>query len=173
MPEVRRADPDDAAELTRLRVVMFTDMGRDLSFLDDDWRRRNVTHFRRRLAETDVFAAYVVDRPDGGLAASAIGWLNDHLIGTTNPVGKVGYIANMCTDPAYRRRGYGRATLVALLSWLRSTGITTVDLHATPDGEPLYRSLGFTAPTDPALTLRLQPRTSARDRSGEQGLERA
>jgi GNAT superfamily N-acetyltransferase len=62
----------------------------------------------------------------------------------------------MSTDPTYRRRGYGRATLAALLGWLRSTGITTVDLHATPDGEPLYRSLGFTEPTDRALTLRFR-----------------
>jgi GNAT superfamily N-acetyltransferase len=133
---------------------MFTDMGRDPSRLDEAWRRRNVAHFRRRPGETDLFAAYVVDGPEGRLAASAVGWLNEHLIGTANPVGKVGYIANMCTDPAHRRRGYARATLVALLAWLRSTGITTVDLHATPDGEPLYRALGFTAPNDPALTLR-------------------
>ena len=156
MPEVRRAGPDDAAELTRLRIVMFADMGRDLAPLDEDWRRRNVAHFRRRLAETEVFAAYVVDRPGGGLAASAVGWTNEHLIGTANRTGRSGYIANMCTDPAYRRRGYGRATLVALLAWLRTTGITTVDLHATPDGEPLYRTLGFTEPTDRALTLRFR-----------------
>jgi ribosomal protein S18 acetylase RimI-like enzyme len=156
MPEVRRAGPDDAAELTRLRVLMFADMGRDPGLLDDAWRRRNVAHFRRRLAETDVFAAYVVDRPGGGLAACAVGWLNEHLIGTANQLGRVGYIANMSTDPAYRRRGYARATLVALLAWLRSTGITTVDLHATPDGESLYRSLGFTEPTEPALTLRFR-----------------
>jgi ribosomal protein S18 acetylase RimI-like enzyme len=156
VPEVRRAAPDDATELTRLRRLMFADMGRDPGLLDDDWQRRNVAHFRRRLAETDVFAAYVVDRPGGGLAACAVGWLNEHLIGTANQVGRVGYIANMSTDPAYRRRGYGRAALVALLAWLRSTGITTVDLHATPDGEALYRSLGFTDPTDPALTLRFR-----------------
>jgi hypothetical protein len=31
MPEVRRADPDDAAELTQLRVVMFHRQGRDPS----------------------------------------------------------------------------------------------------------------------------------------------
>ena len=105
MPEVRRAAPDDATELTRLRRLMFADMGRDPGLLDDDWQRRNVVHFSRRLAETDVFAAYVVDRPGGGLAACAVGWLNEHLIGTANQVGRVGYIANMSTDPAYRRRG--------------------------------------------------------------------
>lgn len=152
---VRRADPHDAAELTRLRGIMFVDMGRDPALLTEDWRRRNVVHFRRRLAEPDLFAAYVIDQPGGvGLAASAVGWLNEHLIGTNNQVGRSGYVANICTDPAYRRRGHSRATLTALLGWLRSTGITTVDLHATPDGESLYRSLGFTEPADRALTLR-------------------
>ena len=86
------------------------------------------------------------------LATSAVGWLDDHLIGTANQTGRVGYVANMCTDPAYRRRRWAGATLVSLLAWLRSTSITTVDLHATPDGESLYRSLGFTEPTDQALT---------------------
>jgi GNAT superfamily N-acetyltransferase len=152
----RRAGIDDAAELTRLRMIMFTDMGRDPRLLDEDWQWRNTAHFRRRLAETELFAAYVVDGPAGGLAASAVGWLNEHLIGTKNPAGRVGYIANMCTDPEYRRRGYGRATLTELLGWLRSTGVTMVDLHATPDGEPLYRSVGFTEPADPALTLRFR-----------------
>lgn len=61
----------------------------------------------------------------------------------------------MSTDPDFRQRGYGRATLAELLTWMRSTGITTVDLHATPDGEHLYRQMGFTEPADTALTLRL------------------
>ena len=138
---------------------MFLDMGRDPALLTADWRQRNVTHFRRRLAETDLFAAYVVDQPDGGgLAACAVGWLNEHLVGTNNPVGRSGYVANICTDPAHRRRGHSRATLTALLDWLRSTGIAVVDLHATPDAEPLYRSLGFRDPTDRALTLRFPAR---------------
>ena len=154
---VRRALPGDAAELTRLRAVMFVDMGRHPALLTEDWKRRNVAHFRRRLAETDLFAAYVVDQPGGaGLAACAVGWLNEHLIGTNNPVGRSGYVANICTDPAYRRRGYSRAALTALLDWLRSTGIRIVDLHATADAESLYRSLGFTKPADRALTLRFR-----------------
>lgn len=51
------------------------------------------------------------------------------------------------------RRGHSRATVTALLGWLRGTGIRIVDLHATPDAEPLYRSLGFTEPTKRSLVL--------------------
>lgn len=75
------------------------------------------------------------DKPDGGLAAVAIGWLDQHLIGTANPTGRVGYVANMCTEPDFRRRGFGRITLTALLDWMRSTGTRTVNLHASTDGE--------------------------------------
>lgn len=157
---VRRAVVEDTVELTRLRTIMFQDMGRDPSLLGTEWQQRNIDHFRRRLAERDVFATFVIGQNDDQepgcpLAACAAGWLNPHLIGTRNQVGMTGYVANMSTDPRFRRRGYGRRTLIALLDWMRSTGIGTVDLHATADGEHLYRALGFTEPTDPALTLRL------------------
>jgi GNAT superfamily N-acetyltransferase len=152
---VRRATVDDAAELTRLRSVMFLEMGRDPSLLTPAWQRANTEHFCRRLADRDLFAAFVIDQPDGALAACAVGWLNPHLIGTHNQSGMTGYVANMSTDPSCRRQGYGRAALEALLDWMRSTGIRTVDLHATADGERIYRSLGFTEPVDTALTLRL------------------
>jgi ribosomal protein S18 acetylase RimI-like enzyme len=152
--EVRRAGPADAEELTRLRALMFEDMGRDMSRYDATWWQRNADHFAVRLLDREQFAAFVVDGGAAKLAASSVGWLNQHLIGAANPSGKTGYVANVATDPAHRRRGYARATMVALLAWLRHTGTAVVDLHATPDAEPLYRSLGFTEPTDRALTLK-------------------
>ena len=152
----RRANPEDAAELTRLRVVMFEGMGNDVSGLDETWRRQNAGYFRSRLRDTGEFAAFVVDKPDGtGLAACAVGWLNPHLLGMRNLTGRRGYIANTCTDVGFRSRGYGRATVTQLVDWMRAAGVPVVDLHATPDGEPLYRSLGFTDPWAPALSLRL------------------
>ena len=151
---VRRAVPADAAELTRLRVVMFEDMGRDPAVLDAAWRRRATAHFADRLAAGDEFAAYVVDG-DQRLAAGAAGWLDHHLVGVSNPVPRIGYIANVCTDHAYRRRGYARAVTGALLDWIRAAGVARVNLHTTPAAEPLYRALGFTDPADRSLTLRL------------------
>jgi GNAT superfamily N-acetyltransferase len=151
----RRAKPADAAEVVRLRALMFEDMGRDPRVLDDSWRHRNAEYFAARLAQPSVFAAYVVDKPGQGLAATAVGWLDQHLIGTTNPTGQVGYIANMYTDPAFRRRGLGRLTLTALIEWMRSAGVKMVNLHASSDGESLYRAMGFSDPAETALTLRL------------------
>lgn len=154
---VRRATPDDADELTRLRVLMFADIGHEGLPMDAKWCERNVEHFSARLLDNDNFAAFVVDKLDGGLAACAVGWLNPHLVGLRDLSGRTGYIANMSTESGYRRRGYGRATLLALLEWMRSTGTGRVDLHASADGEKLYRSLGFTDPQEAALTLFLYP----------------
>jgi ribosomal protein S18 acetylase RimI-like enzyme len=152
---VRRALPEDAEELTRLRAVMFEDMGRDPGLFSSTWRQRNVDHFAVRLLDRERFAAFVVDGEGSGLAAASVGWLDQHLIGAVNPSGRVGYIANVATDRAYRGRGYARSTTAVLLDWLRSTGVATVNLHATRAAEHLYRSLGFTEPSERALTLRL------------------
>jgi len=58
------------------------------------------------------------------------------------------------TDAGYRRRGYSRACLHALLDWYGQRRITTIDLRATPDGEPLYRALGFRPVAAPTMRLR-------------------
>lgn len=152
----RRAGPDDAEELTRLRILMLREMGQDVTGAGEPWQRRSAGLFRSRLRDTGTFAGFVVDKPDGpGLAACAVGWLNPHLMTPRNLTARRGYVANTCTDVGYRGRGYGRATITPLLDWMRSAGVGMVDLHATPAGEPLYRSLGFTEPRTPALVLRL------------------
>ncbi|GAB4048356.1 GNAT family N-acetyltransferase [Catellatospora paridis] len=57
----------------------------------------------------------------------------------------------MVTDAAYRRRGFSRACMTAVLDWFAERGVSTVDLRATADGEPLYRELGFAPVSHTAL----------------------
>ncbi len=148
---VRRAVPSDAAELARLRAGMFAAMGYPAP---DDWLPACAEHFRERLAGPD-FAAYVVDRQPGGrLAASGIGWVDWHLPSQQNPSGRIGHIASMSTDPDARRQGHARVILLALLEWFGELGVDRVALNASPVGEPLYRSVGFTEPDYPALQWR-------------------
>jgi hypothetical protein len=42
-----------------------------------------------------------------------------------------------------------------LLEWFAEQRVLLVELHATADGEPLYRSLGFAPPPNPQLAIRL------------------
>ncbi|GAA2700579.1 GNAT family N-acetyltransferase [Micromonospora olivasterospora] len=103
---------------------------------------------------------FVVDKPDrpGELAACAVGTIDRRLGGPTNPSGLTGYVYNVVTDPGCRRRGYSRACLEALLEWFAGRGVRKIDLRASADGEPLYRSLGFVAVSGPTMRLNLPPR---------------
>ncbi len=50
--------------------------------------------------------------------------------------------------------GLARRITVALLDWYELMGVPWVELHATPEGEGLYRSLGFDEGPNPALRIR-------------------
>ncbi|GLY06137.1 N-acetyltransferase [Actinoplanes sp. NBRC 101535] len=124
---------------------------------NDDWREPVRESFARRLAEpVPALAAYVVDRPDGGgLAACAVGLIEERLGNPVDPSGRVGYVMSVATDPDMRRRGYARACMTGLLQWYRDQGLRTLDLRASGEAEPLYRSLGFARTADPSMRLRL------------------
>jgi ribosomal protein S18 acetylase RimI-like enzyme len=149
----RPATRDDIDEVVRLAGVMFESMGLDAT--DPGWRREGAAAVGDRLGhDLNVF---VVDHPteQGRLVASGAGIILRRLPTPMGPDGRVGHIQWVAADPEFRRRGYGRAVMEALLGWYRAQQITHVELHATPEGEPLYRSLGFGESRNPHL--RWQP----------------
>ncbi|MGW8951483.1 GNAT family N-acetyltransferase [Streptomyces sp. NPDC055709] len=154
MSRARRARPDDAEELVRLRTVMHESLsGHPAS--ETGWRPAAAETLRRRLGDPGGdLAAFVVERP-GGLAACAVGTIEHRLGGPGNPTGTTGYVFSVATDPDRRRRGHSRACMEALLDWFRERGVRRVDLRASEEGEPLYASLGFVRTPDPAMRLTL------------------
>lgn len=152
----RPATPDDADELIRLRAIMLQTFGDPRSW-NDDWRPPSRQTLRKRLTGPgSSIAAFVVDRPGGsGLAACAVGIIEERLGNPANLGGLTGYVFNVSTDPGFRRRGHARACLEALLEWFRSRDVGVVDLRASTEGEPLYSDLGFKRTPDPAMRLRM------------------
>ncbi|MFJ3664846.1 GNAT family N-acetyltransferase [Streptomyces sp. NPDC090106] len=156
MNAVRRAGPEDAAEVLRLRQVMIDSMpGSDPS---TEWHTESLPVLRRRLAEPDGdFAAFVVDHPErpGALATLVCGTIDYRIGKPGDPHGVVGFVFSVATDPGARRRGYARGCMTALLGWFRERGARRVQLTASTDARPLYDSLGFRPKPDPLLELRL------------------
>ena len=150
----RRATTGDIDELIRLAAVMLAAMGHDPS--PEGWREA-----ARDLLPLDfeagAKAAFVIDHPDGGgrLIASAAGSITQWFPTVFNADGRYGYVQWVATDPEFRRRGYSREVMVALLDWFRAERVAIVDLRATPEAEALYRSLGFTDVDTPLLRFRV------------------
>jgi GNAT superfamily N-acetyltransferase len=167
-PVVRPATVADVDELVRLRVVMLRAMGEAFDEAGDraGWREAYATALAEMMT-TGTTAAFVADDPGataapGGPGAPLVAcglvtlWRNVPGPRTTN--GWRGHLASMVTEPEWRRRGLARTILGELLTWCETRGARRVDLHATPDGAPLYAALGFT--TDhrfPEMTWRAAP----------------
>jgi ribosomal protein S18 acetylase RimI-like enzyme len=180
MSDVRPATPDDAAELVRLRRLMFHAMtGHDEG---GAWEATADALLRAALScpadpasslpGGGLLGAFVIDAPTPGaalpspaggpgpagrpLAACAVGTIERRLPAPLHPSGLFGFVFNVCTDPGHRGRGYARATTRALLDWFTGHGVTRIDLHATPNAEAMYRAFGF-AEHSTALSLTLPP----------------
>ncbi|MET9388851.1 GNAT family N-acetyltransferase [Streptomyces sp. NPDC006624] len=156
MSHVRRALPEDAEEVLRLRQVMI-----DALFATDRsaaWHGESLPTLRARLGEGDGdFAAFVVDHPErpGALASLAAGTIDYRIGGAGDPRGLVGFVFSVATDPGTRRLGHARACTTTLLEWFRERGARRVQLTASPEAEPLYASLGFRPKPNPLLELAL------------------
>ncbi|MGW4561335.1 GNAT family N-acetyltransferase [Streptomyces sp. NPDC004561] len=158
MSLARRALPEDAEEVLRLRQVMIDSLWSAGAGGPTDWHAESLPTLRERLAGPDGgFAAFVVDHPDrpGTLAALVAGTMEYRIGKAGNPHGRVGHVFSVATDPDARRRGYARACMEELLAWFREEGAGHVLLNASPQAEPLYAALGFTRDPDPSMRLPL------------------
>ncbi|MEV6755034.1 GNAT family N-acetyltransferase [Streptomyces sp. NPDC051214] len=153
----RPATRDDIAELVRLRALLFENLGGDYFSPpagDTGWQHDLAAVLEEHMATEDM-RILVVDGGSGeGLAACAIGSVEQRLPGPHLRNGRVGLVIGVVTDPAHRRRGHSRALMGALLDWFREREVTRVDLYASSEGAPLYRDLGFVDHPDPALYWR-------------------
>ncbi|MEE1930239.1 GNAT family N-acetyltransferase [Streptomyces sp. TRM 70351] len=145
---VRRAVAADARELARMRQLSLTcpeepwTRPRDLP--DGPWVEECREAFAAMLDDRDTVAAFVVDAAPGRVAACALGFLLPRVPGPDSSKPFNGDISTVATDPAFRRRGYARAVVTALMDWMTVRGCKRISLTASSEGEPLYASLGFT-----------------------------
>jgi GNAT superfamily N-acetyltransferase len=71
-----------------------------------------------------------------------------------DPAPRRAFVLNMYTEPEYRRRGFARQVLEAIVAWCREQGFAAVLLHASDAGRPLYQELGFQPTNEMRLMLR-------------------
>jgi GNAT superfamily N-acetyltransferase len=136
----RAASAADVDEVVRLSALMYASIGQDVT--RPEWRRAAREHFLTRLGRDLI--VYVVDHPDrSGLAASAAATVATRLPAPNNVTAHAAYVQWVATDHDVRRRGYAREVMQALVDWYDNHGVPVIELHATPEGEPLYRELGF------------------------------
>jgi len=139
---IRPATVEDIPDTVRLRRLMFESMGfSDTAQLDaadaacKEYFARAIPAGRYQGWQAVTITGKVV--ASGGLV------VDEHPPGPSNLGGRIGYIMNLYTDPAYRRQGLARQIFSRVMEWIRAEGITTAALHTTEVGRPLYAQSGF------------------------------
>ena len=148
---IRPATADDLEELCRLRLAFLGDL-------------QDVDPAEFEAEFVDATRAFFVDTMAAGRVHSWLATDADRNIGIVSVVtvdmpprpqqlgAFEGYIINMYVESQGRSKGIGRALLEVVLDAAEELGVRGFFLHHTPDGLPLYLSVGFTP--DPRVLTR-------------------
>jgi predicted acetyltransferase len=142
------ADPADAQILTENRIRFALELsGPQPEETVDILRKQMLDFFSKATSENNCFS--FIARANGEVAG--IGSLHIRQVpgNFKNLSGKWGYIMNMYTVPEFRRMGICKGILNALVEEGTRHGITAFELHATPEGELVYKNNGFEIYTEP------------------------
>jgi GNAT superfamily N-acetyltransferase len=146
-PRIRRATAADLPTIVRHRMGMFTEMG----IGDPAQFSAYVTEFEQfaaRAMAAGSFLAWLAETDSGGIGAGGAVFI---VPWPANPKARKqerAFLLNVYTEPEHRRRGYARLIVRTMLDWCRSQGFSSVFLHASDAGRPLYLSLGFTSTSE-------------------------
>ncbi len=144
---VRQASPQDAAALGTLRRALFQDLGQTPS--QDGWAAfEGVSGASFESGMEQGWCLAWLAEAEGRAVGSAALLVFPRLPSPQSQALVEGYLLNVYTLPAWRRRGVATALVAAALAKGRELGLARVRLHATPDGRRVYASAGFGARDD-------------------------
>ena len=119
-----------------------------------EWRLHALRYFEENFRREQIVAVVARAR-DGAIVSSAVAELRFTPPSPWNPRGASAYVHTVSTRPNFRRQGISLRVMNRLIEELRERRITVIDLHATPQGAPLYLSMGFVA-REPANEMRFR-----------------
>ena len=144
---IRRGNVSDAAVLARHRAEMFRDMG---SVTDEHYPELlDATRaWMERGIPAGEYVAWLASPAGSDEVVAGAGIHLRPLIPRPRDGGGIergpqGLIVNVFTERQWRRRGVAELLMRALMAWTRANGITSLVLHASPEGRRLYERLGF------------------------------
>ncbi len=138
----RRATAADIKDLVRLRMIFLEEIQRDVTRRDaEKLHNALICYFTEGMQNSGYIAWLALD----GEKIVATSGLTFQSVPPSfrNPTGRVAYIMNMYTLPAYRRQGIASALFETIIKEARRLGYTKLSLHATEMGRSLYSRYGF------------------------------
>jgi ribosomal protein S18 acetylase RimI-like enzyme len=139
---VATADMDAIAALWQDLVAYHQSLDEALPAATPDGARLYAKRIEQRLS--DPYTCAFIAEDQGRVIAFVLGMVVDLLpdIFAQEPGG---FLADIYVEPAYRRRGVGRALVAALRTWFAEQNVHYFDWHVAarnPEGLAFWRSIG-------------------------------
>jgi GNAT superfamily N-acetyltransferase len=152
----RHAEVDDVQVLVDLRVHFLKELHSHIGNHETKVLRDSLLKYFTEAIPSGDFIAWVAECGRNIIATSGmVVWRKPALYGGVES-GRLGYLLNFYTIPEARGRGIATRLLNELIREAKSLGLRYLHLHASKDGEPIYRRAGFAEPKMPELELRLE-----------------
>ena len=147
--EFRYANLDDIPQLIQLRKQQLIDEGIAPNIEIDSELH---AFFRHELSTGGLVELLAIQ--NGEIIATGAVCFYQYPPTYTNQSGKIAYVTNMYTAPAFRGRGLASKILGMLKEEIKARNVSVVRLYASDLGRPVYQKSGF-EPEQAWMSLRL------------------
>ncbi|MBW4630570.1 MAG: GNAT family N-acetyltransferase [Iphinoe sp. HA4291-MV1] len=141
--QVREATSQEDSLIAKHFYYMWRDIGVPDDAINPNWLEITLQYIEQ--ARRDLFYKAFVAEADGAVVGSASCQLYSGLYPNVliPQYRKYGYIWGVYVEPAYRRQGIAKQLTNMTVNYLKAVGCHRVVLNASPAGQPVYESLGF------------------------------
>ncbi|MED5247551.1 GNAT family N-acetyltransferase [Priestia sp. LL-8] len=139
---VDKASMLDINEIIRLRVALL----KEVHEIQSEEEENKIVNATKSYLETEIannnFVSYIAKSNEEVVSVSGVSFFKRPPY-LENLQGIEAYILNMYTLPNHRNQGLARQLLEKCIKESKKRNVKRIWLHASKDGEVLYRSMGF------------------------------
>ncbi|MBE5102174.1 GNAT family N-acetyltransferase [Priestia aryabhattai] len=139
---IDKASVLDIKEITKLRVALL----KEVDEIQTKEEEAKIISATKNYLETEIpnhnFVSYIAKNDEEIVSVSGVSFFKRPPY-LENLQGGEAYILNMYTLPNHRRQGLARQLLEKCIEECEKRNVKRIWLHASKDGEPLYKSMGF------------------------------
>lgn len=138
---IDKASDKEVDELVELRLAYLQEDLGEISESDLQSLKEALPQYFRKHLNQDLFVYIAGEEKE--IIACAFLLVVEKPMSPMFITGKTGTVLNVYTKPKYRKRGYAKQLMKALLEDAKVNELSVIELKATDDGYHLYKSVGF------------------------------
>jgi GNAT superfamily N-acetyltransferase len=152
----RHAILDDVPTLVDYRIRFLNELHNHHENNETKVVRASLLGYFAKAIPSGDFVAWVAEH-DGKMVATSgmVVWQKPAMYEGVES-GRLGCLLNFYTIPDARKKGIATRLLNELIKEARLLGLRYLHLHASREGESIYRKAGFVEPRMPELAMRLE-----------------